>query len=397
MRGAATGLLTRGDPVMEHQDLPYEHLIEFQEQLGLNRREMEVLIPYRQVFIDQKDEFAGFFYNFFYQIPRTRVILHHEKMRGELRRIWSRWFESLFSPEGFHALLSNMWKSGLKHVEFNLDQQYVNLGYCLARQFCHRIVCSSAPMSSRAALLLSIDKLLDLCLLIETVAYVAHSTRCDQEVIKGISHQLRNPITVIGGSALRIQRTLSPESEIHGICEKIMYEIRRLDRLVVDIGAYMEVFQRESRFVIFPLREAIDGALALLAGKLGMDPPVQIDLDASFSDVQGDPDDIQALFYYLLENSFEAMKPGSPPASIRSRVESLASHFLDVEIFNTGAVPRPEEIDSLFTPFYSSKPTGTGFGLPIALLASRKNLADVTLRVVPDQGILCRVRLPLPG
>jgi signal transduction histidine kinase len=125
--------------------------------------------------------------------------------------------------------------------------------------------------------------------------------------------------------------------------------------------------------------------------------PVQIDLDDNFSYVQGDPDDFETMFYYLLENSFEALRPGSPPISIRSSVESFASHFLNVEIFNTGAVPKPEEFDSLFTPFYSSKPTGTGFGLPIALLASRKNLANVTLRPIPEQGTRCLVQLPLPG
>lgn len=382
---------------MENIDWPHEHLQAFQEQLGLSLQELEVLDPYRQIFMDHKEEFAGFFYNYFYQIPRTRVILHHEKMRGELRRIWSRWFESLFKPEGFESLLSDMWKSGLKHVEFNLDQQYVNLGYCLARQFCHRIVCAEAPLASRAALIRSIDKLLDLCLLIETSAYVAYNTRCDQEVIKGISHQLRNPITVIGGSALRVQKMVGTESVIHGICEKILYETKRLDRLVVDIGAYMDVFQRETRFVICPIREIIDGALGLLKKKMGAELPVQIDLDARFSDVQGDPDDLETLFYYLLENSFEALGPDSPPVTIRSNVDNFASHFLNVEIFNTGSFPRPEEVGSLFTPFYSSKPTGTGFGLPIALLASRKNLANVTLRVVPEQGILCLVQLPLPG
>jgi len=194
-----------------------------------------------------------------------------------------------------------------------------------------------------------------------------------------------------------VQRMVGTESDIHGICEKIIYEIKRLERLVVDIGAYMDVFQRETRFVICPIREVIDGALGLLKRKMRAELPAQIDLDERFSDVQGDPDDLETMFYYLLENSFEALEPGSPPVSIRSGVDSLDSHFLNVEIFNTGSFPRPEEMGSLFTPFYSSKPTGTGFGLPIALLASRKNLANVSLRVVPDQGILCLVQLPLPG
>jgi len=53
-------------------------------------------------------------------------------------------------------------------------------------------------------------------------------------------------------------------------------------------------------------------------------------------------------------------------------------------------------MENLFVPFYSSKPLGTGFGLPIAELAARKNLGDLSLEPVPEQGTRCVVKLPIP-
>ena len=53
--------------------------------------------------------------------------------------------------------------------------------------------------------------------------------------------------------------------------------------------------------------------------------------------------------------------------------------FVEVEIFNNGKSPNLEDMDNLFVPFYSSKPYGTGFGLPIAQLAAKKNMGELYL------------------
>jgi signal transduction histidine kinase len=105
------------------------------------------------------------------------------------------------------------------------------------------------------------------------------------------------------------------------------------------------------------------------------------------------------MFYYLLENSAEAVSSSSSDPQIRvsSKIESFASLYVRVEIFNSGPSPKPQDIGNLFSPFYSSKPTGTGFGLPIAELAARKNFAMVHLMPLDTDGTHCYVDLPLPG
>jgi signal transduction histidine kinase len=67
---------------------------------------------------------------------------------------------------------------------------------------------------------------------------------------------------------------------------------------------------------------------------------------------------------------------------------------LTAQIFNNGRVPAPDEVRYL-DPFYSSKPLGSGFGLPIAALVARKTHAEVDLEPIPDEGMLTTVSLPI--
>lgn len=382
---------------MQDTSMPYDKLVFFQEQLGLTEEEMERLDPYRSLFIAKKHEFASFLYNHFYQITRTRIILQHERAPGSLKEIWAYWFEAFFSAGWDKSFYGFLWRSGLRHVEVNLDQRFVNLGYCILRQYCHQIVSAEIPVASRGGVLLVIDKMLDLCLLVETNAYMVAASYCDREVMQGISHQIRNPITVIGGNARRLQKKSAADTETYKVLENIIQESKRLERLVVDIAAYIEMFQTEPKYSMASLEGLVAGALDRLSGKKTGDLKIEMDLDPAFPDVHGDPNDLETMFYYILENSIEALPADDPRIVISSRVKSYTSQFLEVVIFNSGAPPKAEDVNHFFAPFSSSKPTGTGFGLPIARLAAKKSLASLALVPVPGKGAKCIVNLPLPG
>ncbi len=146
--------------------VPYERLIYFQKLLGLGREEGEKLDQYRHLFLEKNREFAEYFHHYFHEIRETRIILDHEKRSGNLKVIWSHWFESIFKERLKRELLPYLWRSGLKHVELNIDQRFVNLGYSIVRQFCHRIAKSAVPVADLDSVLADVDKLVDLCLLI---------------------------------------------------------------------------------------------------------------------------------------------------------------------------------------------------------------------------------------
>jgi signal transduction histidine kinase len=376
--------------------VPSEKLAFFQEQIGLKATEWERLGAHRELYIRHGPDYAAFLHRYFCTIPETRILLDHERQPGNLKQVWAQWFASLFQTRWDEHFLARLWRSGLRHVEVNLDQRYVNLAYILSRQYCHGLAEKAVAPAERHNVLTTVDKMLDLCLLVETHAYLNAAFHCDREVVRGIAHQVRNPITVIGGNIKRLQRTLDTASPTYRTYEAIIQESRRLERMVGDIAVYTDLFQETAQPAVTSLETALRRVLQRLRlGDRVADTRVELHLDPQFPTVFVDPRQLDVLFFHLLENCLEAVEPENPYVAVTSRPQGGAGRFLEIIFFNTGQLPHTDAMNQLFTPFYSSKPTGTGFGLSIARLAASKNLGEVVLEEVPGEGIRSIVTLPL--
>ena len=355
---------------------------------------MEVLNPYRSIFLAKKDEFSEYFYNVFLGIPATRTILEGEKIPGTLKRTWAAWFEAFFSANFDDPFLGWLWKIGIRHVEVSLDQRFSNLGFAIIRQFCHGVVLKEVPQGMRGNVLSVINRLLDLCVLIETSAYIENTTSCDIEVMREMADRVRNPAMIIGWNIKRLQDKVSSESKEYKVYKMLMSENQRLEGMVKDIKVYMDLFQVEPSSETVEVRELIDGALERLKEE-ETNEHVKIDIsirqDASL--LKGDRQEFAHLFYYLLQNSLEAVGPDNPEISIIADAEFDSSSYLRIEIFNTGEPPQ-ENVERLFSPFFSTKLKGTGFGLPIAQVIVRKHLGRLEIKPIPGKGTSVILSLP---
>jgi len=89
--------------------VPIERLIWFQKRLGLKEEELERLDQYKDLFKDRKVEFSESFFQYFYHIPETKLVLDHAQRLGLLKKAWMQWFESLFkenfSPRFFAYII----------------------------------------------------------------------------------------------------------------------------------------------------------------------------------------------------------------------------------------------------------------------------------------------------
>ncbi len=378
--------------------VPFARLNWFQEKLGLGDREQQSLAKHRDVFLKQKQRFSEEFFRYFLEIKETRLILDHERRGPHLKNLWAQWYELIFTEAITGRVLGVLWRSGLRHVELNIDKRFINLGYAFVRQFFHETAKEEVPSPDLHSVTTALDKLIDFCVLIETHAYVTATSQCDLEVVRGISHQVRNPLTVIGGNILRLQKKLDPASPVHRTYETILKENERLEAMVRDAATYSELYQKEPAISEVSLESVISEALkALEKPRAHKRVTITFELSPEYPDVQGDPKDLETMFYYLLQNSIEAASAADALIRISSRGKEKDLGFVEIEIFNNGKPPNEEEMENLFVPFYSSKPYGTGFGLPIAQLAAKKNLGEICLERVPDQGTRCVIQLPVPA
>ncbi|MBI5057291.1 MAG: hypothetical protein HZB61_11825 [Nitrospirae bacterium] len=377
--------------------VPYEKLLLFQESIGLDSSELKKLGPFKSIFISRKKEFAEYFYGVFLGIPETKLILEHVQTPGVLRKAWAGWFEMLFSSTLDNEFIARLWKIGLRHVEVNLDQRYSNLGFSVARQFCQNIVFTEVPPDQAGAVSQLVNKLLDFCLLIETSAYIEATSRCDIEIIKGIADKIRNRVIVIGGFIRRLHKKSDVNDPAYGIYNSLIMESVSCERMVSDIKTYFDIYEKDPKIMSLPLDKLIRSALDRLQvrEKFG-NVKIDVRLDASAPQVLGDREELENVFFHILENSLEAVDRKNPVVQVFSIVTDALPNRVRIEIFNTGIPPGPEEMEKIFSPFYSTKPLGTGFGLAIAKLALRKNYGSMTIEPVPEEGTKVIMTLSTP-
>ncbi|MBA4373224.1 MAG: hypothetical protein C0402_10235 [Thermodesulfovibrio sp.] len=373
---------------------PYDKFETYIEKLKLDEKEVELLNTYSPIFLKHKEEFANFLHQEFLDITETGLILEREERPGFLVKVWALWFESLVTrglDRSFHAYL---WKVGLRHVEVGLDQRFSNLGFSLVRQFCQKIISSEIPADDRLRITATLDALIDLCLLIETTAFIEATTRCDMEVIRGIADKVRNPVAIMGGNIRRLQRKADPESNAYGTYSDLIAQTSRLERIVQDIKIYNEMFTREQEITFVHPEAPIRTALEKLAVQLA-EKKIQVSLElGSLPFVRADRSDMDQLFYCLFQNSIDAIDLSDPVIRITASTAGDPYQDVRIAIFNTGLPPKEDDLEKLVSPFYSTKSQGTGFGLAIVQLAVKRSFGKLTIEPVEGKGTTVTVILP---
>ncbi|QJT10577.1 hypothetical protein E8L03_17355 [Oceanidesulfovibrio marinus] len=381
-------------------EAPLTRLSFFREKLGLDNGAIDVLAPFAQKIIEHKHDFADYLYEYFIQIPETKSILSHDTWPKVIKNNWSTTFDMLFSNGPDEELMDYLWKSGVIHVRLNIDQRYINLAYSLMRIFCRQVVREEVDGKEFDDAQAVTDKLVDLCVLIATDAYLDSTTKCDREVVRGIAHQLRNPLMVIGGYTRKLQKAIEPESPDMDALRAILDESKRLEKLVADVSEYMDMYREDARRESLDLKVLMDEAVEYVRAKHTGDFPVHVDIDPSRCMAYADRRDVFTAFKHLLLDGLEniAAPPdgGEAAITVTTQPDPRDERYMEVVFFNTGEPPRPEELDFLFTPFHVRAPMGAGFGLPIARLAANKNLGRLSLTPVADKGLECTLSLPEP-
>ena len=382
---------------MNQEPIPFDRLSFFLKQLELDADTWQKLAPWRQTFQDQGEEFGREFCRYFLAIERTRHILEQGENLPRLEKVLGQWFKALFSEDFSPRFLTYLWNSGVRHVQLSLDQRFVNLGYAMARQFCHRIVERAVPPAEQEGVAQAMDRMLDFCVLVATDSFITMTSRCDRHMIEGIAHQVRNPITVIGGNILRLQKKEAPGSPAYLAYEMVLKENQRLERMMSDIAMYTSMFQEDPQPQVCELAQYLDLAHRWVQQRGLMHGAAwQPELAPGYERVLCDPQDLEAMLRYVLENAAEAADPAQPRVWARSG-PAPTPYQVELCIGNNGQTPEALAMDEILSPFHSSKPMGTGLGLPIASLAVRRNLGSLSLDPDPQGGACCRLLLPRPG
>lgn len=221
-------------------------------------------------------------------------------------------------------------------------------------------------------------------------------------IAAGIAHEVKNPLGGIRGAAeLLAERTTEPRTK--EIAEVIVREVQRIAALVDDLMAFTP--GDAIRLAPTNIHRILDQVLEIGS----MDPissTIEIErwYDPSIPELLADADRLAQVFLNLARNAFQAMAESGGTLVVKTRMpldHRLSSDSgaqiptLVIEFRDDGAGIAPEVLQKLATPFFTTRPDGTGLGLAMSRNWIARHGGTIQISSTPGSGTSVRVALPL--
>lgn len=205
------------------------------------------------------------------------------------------------------------------------------------------------------------------------------------QVAAGIAHEVRNALGTILGYARLLEKR--PEAQVRGPAKEILKEVQAVRAALDDFLAYAR--PPEPRPEPVPLGEVVRGCAAAAPTNL------RVEVEGEFATVVADETLLRRAFGNLIQNASDAATSAGRTLVVRiagSRVGET-SLLVDVEDDGPGI---PETVgDSVFLPFVTGRPSGTGLGLALVQRTMLDLGGSVEARRGRSGGALFRLRFPL--
>ena len=213
------------------------------------------------------------------------------------------------------------------------------------------------------------------------------------EMAAGIAHELKGPLVSIGGFAGRLSKKLAGDSPEWGHADLIVREVQRLEGILSEILLFSK--KATICYARCSIADIVKDTLAVVGPPLEEKQiAVSIRWPRKELALLGDAQQLKQVFINIILNALDAMGSGGKLIIQVSTGELEGKEAVCVKIADTGGGIPLEAVSSIFTPFYTTKESGTGLGLPIANRIITNHGGKIQFTNTPGQGVEFRVILP---
>lgn len=221
------------------------------------------------------------------------------------------------------------------------------------------------------------------------------SVELTKNLAAGIAHEIKNPINTMGLTVDYLQSNLSPENpekryEFFKLSDHLKSELGRINTIV-------EGFMRLTKPNLFNFRQddinaVVRDAVTLFENEVSKEGvKIHTELDKNIPPVVIDRDKMNQVFHNLVINAIEAMPRGGE-ITIRSR--HSANNMVEVGVFDTGVGIPDEDMEGIFSPYFTTKKQGFGLGLSLIQNIIHRHKGRVS--VTSEKGVGTKIIIQLP-
>jgi two-component system NtrC family sensor kinase len=208
----------------------------------------------------------------------------------------------------------------------------------------------------------------------------------------GVAHEINNPLAIIRGNAELLDMSARLDDSDHSEVETIIRQVGRVERIVSNLLTFARTKKKVLR--TFRIDVLLDDILEQIGHQIPLDSyRIERIYETGERDMEGDDDQLRQVFTNLIVNGLQSMERGgvlTVSASISTEDEQCR-----VVISDNGSGISPESREKLFTPFFTTKPRGTGLGLAVSYGIVKDHGGDIRVESEAGQGAVFTAMLPL--
>jgi len=180
-----------------------------------------------------------------------------------------------------------------------------------------------------------------------------------------VAHEIRNPLTAIGGFARRLHKRATGEKEKER-ADLIVSEVNRLERILRDVLT----FSRDARTHLekHPVGNIVHEVVNIHTEVFSEQTiAIEVALDEDLPPILIDKDQVKQALTNLIMNAHDAM-PSGGTLKITAGTESLNDvRYVFLQVSDTGFGIEEDKLSLIFEPFFTTKEAGRGTGLGLSI------------------------------
>jgi nitrogen fixation/metabolism regulation signal transduction histidine kinase len=184
------------------------------------------------------------------------------------------------------------------------------------------------------------------------------------EVARRLAHEIKNPLTPIQLAAERLEHKLGAHLNtadadvLQRSTRTIVNQVQAMKHMVDSFRDYARL--PPANLVALNLNELLRELLVLYESSV---TPIRMKLATNLPSVQGDPAQLRQVIHNLIRNAQDATE-GRGDLQVEVSTHAV-NKYVELVIADTGPGFPPEIMANAFEPYVTTKPKGTGLGLPI--------------------------------
>jgi signal transduction histidine kinase len=212
-----------------------------------------------------------------------------------------------------------------------------------------------------------------------------------EQMMDQVAHEIRNPLTAIGGFARKVYRNLPENDSNRKYMEIILEDVTVLENMIKQLIELksMDISYKEPTNINDVIQESLN-IFKQDFKKNGIQ--VNIELFDNPPLISTDKKLFTRVLCNLIKNSIEAMESGKKFLTITTRLSG--DHF-SIIVSDTGKGIPKDKIKNIFDPLVTSKVYGPGLGLPFALKIVQDHSGTIDVESEPEKGTTFTITIPL--